>query len=168
MIRKPFIAWLSSLACMLFAGCGGVSVSVLYVHGFPQDQVHPLAFQEVLPVLDSAIRENRLVVVRDLVAWDILWREHTAGLLPPPPLPPINFAQNMVIGVFAGTRVNPCTHVEIQAIWQHTHPERIEVNYREISHLPDPNGQCAQAPRHPAALVALAHSFLPVEFIQIN
>lgn len=168
MIRKLFITWLSSLACMLFAGCGGVSVAVLYIHGIPQDQVHPLAFQEVIPALDSAIDESRFVVVRDLVAWDVLWREHTGGLLPPPSLPSINFAQNMVIGVFSGARNSSCIDIEIQAIWQHTHPERIEVNYREIPHMPDINGQCAQGLRHPAALVALDHSFLPVEFVQIN
>lgn len=167
MSRKPFIAWLCSVACLLIAGCGGVSLSLLFFDEFPHDEVHPLPFQEVLPAFDSAIGERRLVVVRDLVAWDSLWREHTAGLLPQPPMPPINFAQNMVIAIFAGARSDPCLTMQVQSIWQHTHPGRIEVNYRELPIMPNAQGQCRPGLRNAAVLVTLQYSFLPVEFFRI-
>lgn len=168
MLRKPLHAWLSRLACLLLAGCGGVSVSVLLFDEFPHNQAQPLAFQQVLPAFDSAIGDHRLVVVRDLASWDVLWREHTAGLLPPPAMPPINFSQNMVIGVFPGMRNNFCIAAEIHSIWQHTHPARNEVDYREIARMPDINGQCPARQGNFAALVVLEYSFLPVEFFQVD
>ncbi|QAU35417.1 hypothetical protein [Janthinobacterium sp. 17J80-10] len=168
MFRKPFNAWLYGLACLLLAGCGGVSVSVLLFDEFPHDDVRPIAFQNVLPAVDSAIGDRRLVVVRDLVAWDGLWRAHTIGLVPLPTLPPINFAQQMVIGVFSGVRNNPCIDIEIRSVWHHTRPERIEVNYREVPRPPDVNGQCTSGMRNPAALIVLTYSHLPVEFFPVS
>lgn len=166
MFRKPFIPWLMGIACLLLAGCGGVSVSLLFFDDFPQDQVQVLPFQEISPPIDSAIGARRLVVIRDIVAWEALWREHTAGILPQPPLPPINFSQNMVISVFLGNSGNACNDVEIQSILEHTHPHRIEVNFREI--LAANNASCAIGLRNPSTLVVLAYSFLPVEFFQLN
>lgn len=167
MFRKSFFPWLLGIACLLLASCGGgVSVSLLFLDGFPQDHVRALPFQKLTPVVDSAIGERRLTVIRDLGAWDALWREHTAHLVPPPPMPPINFSQDMVIGVFLGRRGNECREVEIHAIWEHTHPHHIEVNFREI--LSVTNASCGTVPHNPAILVVLPYSFLPVEFFQVN
>ncbi|RJG01911.1 hypothetical protein D3878_10240 [Noviherbaspirillum sedimenti] len=154
-----------AIACLFLAGCGGASISLLFFDDLPQDHVQVLPFQKISPTFDSAIGAQRLVVIRDIVAWDALWREHTAGILPSPPLPPINFSQNMVIGVFLGRGSNACKDVKIESILEHTRPHRIEVNFREILAS---NSTCATGLRNPSTLVVLTYSFLPVEFFQKN
>lgn len=152
----------------MLAGCGGVSVSILLFDEFPQDNARPVAFQKITPTIDSAISVPRLIVVRDLVTWDALWRDHSAGLSPVPPMPPINFAQQMVIGVFHGRPDYSCRGIEIQSVWEHSHPARLEVDYREVRQFPDDNGQCPYGIRNPADLIVLAYSHLPVEFVRIG
>ncbi|HCY63368.1 MAG TPA: hypothetical protein DHV59_11175 [Oxalobacteraceae bacterium] len=165
MFKKPFFPWLTGIACAFIAGCGGVSLSLAFFD-FPEDRVQTLSFQEVTPIVSSAIEDRRLVVVRDLIAWDTLWREHAAGISPPPPMPPINFSQNMVIGIFLGRYVNACRDVGIESISQHIHPDRIEVNFRDI---PAPlNPGCPLGSSNPAKLLVLPYSILPVEFFQVS
>ncbi len=167
MSGKAVIPWVWSIACALLAGCGGVSVSLLFFdEPFHRDHHTALAFQEVVPVVPSAINAPREVVVRDLVAWDGLWRAHTASTSPAVPLPGINFSQSMVIGVFLGSRNSACHSVRIDAIEQIGPPERIVVTYREIPPLTSTN--CPAAPHNPAMLVALDFSHLPVEFFRVN
>lgn len=50
----------------------------------------------------SGIRTRSNVVARTQAQWRTLWQQHTGGSKPRPPLPPIDFSQEMVIGVFAG------------------------------------------------------------------
>jgi len=81
-------------------------------------------------------------------------------------MPAINFSQDMVIGVFLGSRGNDCHDVEIQSILEHTNPNHIEVNFHDIRSTI--NAPCNADFRHAAALVVLKQSFLPVNFFEIN
>lgn len=166
MFRKALFSLSAGIILLFLTGCGGASISVVFFSDFPIDQVETLTFQEVTPNVPSAISERRLVVIRDLTAWDTLWREHTAGISPSPPMPGINFSQNMVIGIFLGTHINACRDVEITSITRHTLPDRIEVNFREIASLIA--SICPSGNSNPAKLVMLPYSFLPVEFVQIG
>lgn len=165
MFKKPFFAWLTGIACACIAGCGGVSLSLAFFD-FPEDRVQALPFQEVTPVVSSAIADRRLIVVRDLTAWDTLWREHAAGVSPPPPVPPINFSQDMVIGIFLGRHIDTCHDVGIESISRHTHPDRIEVNFRNIP--VQLSTGCPLSNNNPAKLLVLPYSILPVEFFQVG
>lgn len=166
MCRKALRSWLVGTACWLLAGCGGVSVSLSFFDHDHVERAQVLPFQEVIPVIPSAIATRRLVVIRDLTAWDTLWREHASAQTPASPLPGVNFSQNMVIGIFLGARPGPCRKIDIHSISQHFHPQRIEVAYREISVSVD--GACPPGGNNPARLVVLPYSAFPIEFIQTS
>jgi hypothetical protein len=42
------------------------------------------------------------LVIRDRESWEWFWKLHTHGMEPPPPLPKVNFAREMVIAVVLG------------------------------------------------------------------
>lgn len=157
--------WRLGLMCLLLAGCGGVSISAVYVDDDSKDPV-AIPYQEILPSVDSAINDPRFVVIRDLTTWDALWNAHTAHLSPRPERPAVNFSQNMVIGVFLGSHNNSCYRVSIDAIWRFFSPSRIEVTYRET--VPSASDICATVMTNPAALVVAPYSNLPVEFYPAN
>lgn len=52
----------------------------------------------------SGIADSTSVVVRDSAAWRQLWTELTRPFVPPPPLPPIDFAREMVVVAALGSR----------------------------------------------------------------
>jgi protease stability complex PrcB-like protein len=52
----------------------------------------------------SGIANSTSVVVRDSAAWRHLWAELTRPFVPPPPLPPIDFAREMVVVAALGSR----------------------------------------------------------------
>ncbi|HXD49661.1 MAG TPA: protease complex subunit PrcB family protein [Gemmatimonadaceae bacterium] len=52
----------------------------------------------------SGIADSTSVVVRDSAAWRQLWTELTRPFVPPPPLPPIDFAREMVVVAALGAR----------------------------------------------------------------
>lgn len=76
----------------------------------PPDQVNemhePLPTTEIGRGAISAITETRVAIARDEDAWARLWAEHGAHLLPPPPLPPVDFETRMVVAVFLGQRTS--------------------------------------------------------------
>lgn len=150
---------------LLLAGCGGVSLSAVYVDDDWQDPI-AIPYQEVLPVVDSAISEPRFVVIRDVTAWDALWNAHTANLAPRPERPAINFSQNMVIGVFLGSHSNSCYRVTIESVVQFFSPSRIEVVYHET--VPAAGAICATVITNPSSMVIVPYSTLPVEFYPAN
>jgi hypothetical protein len=150
--------WLVSLLC---AGCGGISFSATY----SSDNSRQIPYQEVSPVIaNSAISQARFVVIRDVVSWDALWKQHTANISPQPPTPAINFSQNMVAGIFLGSRSNGCYGVAAESVFQHDDPEHIDVTFREL--VPTADMICAAVITNPATLIVLPYSILPVEFIR--
>lgn len=72
----------------------------------------PVCPKEAMPVdletidrgTHSGVRDARKLVIRDALTWGALWSEHTFGQVPPPPLPPVDFAREMVIAVFLGEK----------------------------------------------------------------
>lgn len=64
----------------------------------------------------SGIRDQRALVIRDWAIWDALWKEHTAGRLPPPPLPTVDFSREMVVAFFLGEKPTSGYAVEIREV----------------------------------------------------
>lgn len=148
----------------MLPACGGVSFSAFF--GDFDAEFVPIEFQTIAGTGNSAIDQPRFVVVRDIVAWDALWREHTANLSIPPPLPGVNFARDMAIGVFLGSRPNACYSVAIQNVTRLRDPDRLEVVFREFA--PPPGALCATVITNPAALAVTPFFTLPVQFIRIS
>ncbi len=160
LLRKSFAAWMLGLACACLTGCGGVSIVAV----FTDDQAQPVPFQEIAATANSSVGERRLVVIRDLVAWDALWSEHVAHQSLPQARPAVNFAQEMVIGIFLGTRTTRCASVSVHSIWQADHPDRLEVVFSETALTP--SAACSSVIGSAASFIVVPYSLLPVDFIQ--
>jgi hypothetical protein len=95
----------------------------------------------------SLIATERLVVARDDGEWSRLWAAHA----PTRPRPPVNFATEMVVGVFAGTRPTAGYAVEI-AGWREA-AGVVVVGYREAA--PGRDLMTAQVLTSPYELVTI-------------
>lgn len=104
----------------------------------------------------SAIHEARTVVVKDAAAWARLWNEHA----PDRPLPAVDFATDMVVGVFMGTGASSCYTTAIDGVARAA--DRIIVH--ELRSVPGPDIACAMHVTAPAHLVVIRRSDAPVEF----
>lgn len=72
-------------------------------------QAAPALLETVARASMSGIEESRQVVVRSDDEWTTLWREHAGAK----PAPPVDFATQMVLAVFLGTRPSAGYGVEI-------------------------------------------------------
>jgi hypothetical protein len=78
--------------------------------------------------VDSRIDRSRRVVIRDAASWQALWREH-AGLDTSPP--DVDFANEMVVGAFAGERLTAGYAITIQSV--QPCGKRVQVTVREAA-----------------------------------
>jgi len=104
----------------------------------------------------SGIHEARTVVVKDEAAWTRLWNEHAPGR----DKPALDFATQMVVGVFLGYGANSCYSTAIDGILRTD--GRILV--RELRSVPGPDIMCAMHVTSPAHLAVIPRSDLPVVF----
>jgi hypothetical protein len=104
----------------------------------------------------SNIHEARTVVVKDAAAWTRLWNEHAPGRA----LPAVDFAKDMVVGVFMGAGASSCYTTGIDGVARTA--DRIIVH--ETRSVPGPDIMCAMLVTTPAHLVVIPRSDLPVEF----
>lgn len=122
-----------------------------------------IPFEHIEPVVfTSEIADKRFVAVRDAANWAALWHEHTGGRVA---APAIDFAQQMVAGVFIGRESAPCGSTAIESVRLRSNPDRIEVAYRITD--PGPDVMCIAAVINQYALVTLPASPLPVEFVRL-
>lgn len=63
----------------------------------------------------SALDAHAGLVVRDAAEWARVWKRHQARVLPTPPLPEVDFAHEMVLGVTLGPRPTGGYGVRIRA-----------------------------------------------------
>lgn len=104
MKRGLFLALVSMM--IFLPGCipepAGDSGCPVCPHEVTQVQVKEL--ETIDQGVVSGVRDQRMLVIRDLSAWQALWAEHKAGHHLIPPLPYVDFAHEMVIGVFLGEK----------------------------------------------------------------
>jgi hypothetical protein len=73
----------------------------------------------------SEVAVARQVTVRDADAWAALWRTHA----PDRPQPVVDFAREMVVGIFLGTR--PTAGFAVEIVGYRLEGDRMVVTYRE-------------------------------------
>lgn len=95
----------------------------------------------------SGIDEARQAVVRTAAEWDTLWRAHAADR----PRPSIDFAKEMVVGVFLGSRPTAGYTVEIVGVREEG--GALIVQYREG--VPPSGSMTAQILTMPYAIGAV-------------
>lgn len=131
-------------------------------HVFKAQKLHApeILFETVSHLSHSYINQKRFVVISDVSAWAALWAEHHHGTSPAPALPDVDFSENMVIGVYLGTRPNGCYGVGIDRIYQSG--ETIIVEYTERT--PSAADICTMALVAPSHLVTIPKTPHPFEF----
>ena len=105
----------------------------------------------------SGIADPREVVVQSEREWETLWKQHAPT---GPPLPSVNFAEEQVVGVFAGQRPTAGYRVEIVKVERES--SGLDVVYRIES--PPQDAIVAQELTQPFHLVRLPALGLPVRF----
>ncbi|GAB3437678.1 hypothetical protein GCM10027320_24610 [Massilia solisilvae] len=137
-------------------------------------KVEPIPFQYNGPVLgtampfttlakesNSAITRSLNVVIRDQSSFAQLWADNYANNSVVPPMPAVDFSQNMVIGVFLGDSSVACGGVAIVDVL--ATKTKVTVDY-ERRHAP-PDTACIAVVEHQMHLVTVARSDAPVEFV---
>lgn len=120
-----------------------------------------VAATDIIPVLadatsQSGIHEERTVVVKDEAAWTRLWNEHAPGR----DKPAVDFASQMVVGVFMGNGPSSCYSTAIDGVLRTS--DKLIV--RELRSEPGPDIMCAMVVTTPAQLVVIPRIDLPVVF----
>lgn len=116
----------------------------------------------VLRQLYSGIPDRRRLVIRDAPAWAALWNEAASMQHPQPPLPHVNFAQQMLIVATMGTRPSGGHSIEIDGVY--AAGGRLHVAVREVA----PAASCGTtgALTAPVMVVRVARSDAPVVFVE--
>lgn len=65
---------------------------------------------------DSGYRTANQMTIESKERWADVWRKHVSDIIPPPPIPKVDFAKEMVIAVFAGEKPTSGYSVNIVAI----------------------------------------------------
>ena len=104
----------------------------------------------------SGIAEARTVVVRDEAAWQALWNEAATRN----PLPKIDFAKRMLVGVFLGTR--PTSGFSVQVVDVRSEQDVLVVTYSE--HRPSPRAMVRQVLTAPFVIVSVPSNAGRVRF----
>lgn len=107
---------------------------------------------------DSAIMAPETAVVRDEAAWTALWTRHKGNFLPPLPVPQVDFSRYMVVGVFAGSKMNGCHGTTVAGV----HRSGRKIHVTRIDREPAQAQVCTQAITAPAHLIVIERSNLPV------
>jgi len=64
----------------------------------------------------SGIDAQRFEIIEEATSFAALWREHSAAISPPPPLPPVDFTREVVIAAFIGQRGSGGSSVAIEKL----------------------------------------------------
>jgi len=108
----------------------------------------------------SSASELRQVVVRDGAAWEKFWSEHA----PERPRPAVDFAREMVVGVFVGDR--PTAGYTVEIFGYRESGDDVTVQYRETT--PARGTVAAQVIVSPYHLAAIPKKTGKVSFEQVT
>lgn len=93
------------------------------------------AFTVLLQGVHSSIEGQRFETLRDAAALRKLWQAHTTGVSPSPPVPDVDFSEEMIIAAFAGTRKSGGFVLSVSRITEY--PDRIEIDLSLTQPGPD-------------------------------
>ncbi len=119
----------------------------------------PIAFTSVHRSTQSLVEEPREVAVRTPAEWQTLWKEHAP---PSAKLPGVDFAKDMVVGVFLGTRPTGGYSVDVVSV-ESSGGETV-VTYRETQ--PARDALLIQTLTSPVHLVRIPRQKGAVRFVR--
>jgi hypothetical protein len=109
---------------------------------------------------NSGIDDTREVVVRSRTEWDALWKSHAGAQ----PAPSVDFSQELVAGVFLGTRPTGGFRVDITGY----RPDGSALIIEYVERVPAPDGIVTQVLTSPFHIVKLPRFDGPVRFRKIK
>jgi hypothetical protein len=104
-------------------------------------------------------QDARQVTVRTTAEWTALWKEHA----PTTKMPTVDFAKQMVVGIFLGTKPSDGHQVEIVGV--RTQDKDLIVEY--VQRQPGRGTMAAQILTEPYHLIAVAKHPGPVRFVHV-
>lgn len=140
------------LGCLVW----GVAAGIALADSTPSARA--VAFVTVDRGLQSGVRQRLQAIVRTPEQWAALWRRHSGPSAAPPS---VDFAAEMVIGVFAGERPATGYEVEITRVLGTDHGLR--VSYRQRT--PSPGALVRPVLTSPFHLVRLPRTDLTVDIV---
>lgn len=120
-----------------------------------------MPFERVARDSFSGVHGKKNVVIKDEAAWSRLWAEHIAGRSPAPELPKIDFANKMLVGVFAGDSGSGCHTILIPHVVAGPSSIKVEVDERELQTF----DVCPAVVTQAMQIVAIDRSDITVEFV---
>lgn len=120
----------------------------------------PQSFRDLDKGDQSFVDDGRQVVARTAAEWNTIWRRHS----PDRPPPPVDFTQEMVVGVFLGSR--PTAGFALEVIGMDVAAGELVVRYRE--RRPGRDAITAQVITSPYHLVAVARHAGDVRFQRVE
>ena len=99
------------------------------------------------------------VTVRTAAEWKALWKDHA----PTEKMPAVDFAKDMVVGIFLGTKPSAGHEVEIVGV----RPEGNDLVVEYVQKQPAPGTMAAQILTEPFHLVAVPKHAGTVRFIHV-
>lgn len=107
----------------------------------------------------SGQQETKQVTVRTAAEWQTLWKSHS----PTEKMPTVDFAKNMVVGIFLGSK--PSAGHEVEIVGVRTEGKDLVVEY--VQRQPGRGTMAAQILTEPFHLVAVAKHSGPVRFLHV-
>jgi hypothetical protein len=110
----------------------------------------------------SGIADSTRLVIRDEVRWRDYWRRIHTPFIPPPPVPEIDFAREMIVVAALGSRPSAGYDIVIQSA------ERDSTGIQVVLRRSNPGRGCmvGAAVTQPVDLARLGASDLPVRFAE--
>jgi hypothetical protein len=150
MKTKELRPWFLPGAVALLLAVGGIHAQeTMKLRNLAQGQV-------------SGIGEPRRQVVQDPVIWAQIWAKHSAGQVPKPPAPKVDFQTEMVIVVTMGTKNTGGYAIEIKRV--EPAGERLKIQVQQTS--PPPDALVTMALTAPFHFVAVPKIDLKPEFVE--
>src|SRR5262249_31910167 len=108
----------------------------------------PIAFHSIAQGTTSGIVAPQALVIQSAPAWEELWRHHARSDCP---APPIDFATDLVVGIFLGQQ--PTAGYQVQVVRVEEGDSEVRIIYQV--HNPPPDAGVAQVLTQPFHLIRI-------------
>src|SRR5688500_11351696 len=104
--------WTLCLSVLAVLGCAPVAESQLPPGGIPVDNTEQLLRSQYT----GFVQRSRLVI-RDADAWSQFWNQAHSNVMPIPPVPSIDFTDNIVVAATMGSRSNGGHTIQFDSVY---------------------------------------------------
>jgi len=141
------------------ARCAAEVAPYMFLIAIASAQATPPGFTSIAKGDASGQQTAKQVTVRTAAEWMALWKDHA----PTEKMPSVDFAKNMVVGIFLGTKPSAGNEVEIVGV--RMQEKDLIVEY--VQKQPGRGTMAAQILTEPYHLVAVAKHPGPVRFLHV-